>query len=82
MGDILYVFKDYNKPQLHIKRRIDKIETQELNMSFIHGFRSWLSTETGEQLRLFCEDEDGNTMEVNIPVSVRELKEVLEKYDK
>lgn len=82
MGDILYQFKDFDKPQVHIERRIDRIEKQELHMNFIHGHDSWLSTETGDSLRLFCRDEDGNTMEVNIPVSVTELKDALEKYDK
>lgn len=80
MGRILHIFKNPDKPRLHISRRVDKIEKQELNMNFFDGSRSWLSTATGDQLRLFCDDENGNTMEVDIPISVQKLKEALENY--
>ena len=80
MGDILYKFEGF-KPQLHIERRVDRIEKQELNMSFTTGHDSRISTETGNQIIIFCRDEDGNMMEVDLPVSVKELKEALENYD-
>lgn len=82
MGDIIHKFEGFDKPVLHMKRRVDKHTTEELHMSFIHGHDSWLSTETENSLDLFCRDEDGNTIEVNIPVSVKELKKALEEYDK
>ncbi len=82
MGDIIHMFEGFDKPRVYIKRRIDRIETQELHMNFMHGHNSWLSTETGNQLSLHCVDEDGNTLDVDIPISVGQLKEALEKYNK
>ena len=80
MGTILYQFKGLDKPQLHVERRIDRIEKQELHMNFMNGHDSWIATESGDSLHLFCRDEDGNTMEVTLPISIEELKKTLEKY--
>lgn len=82
MGKIIHKFEDFDKPRIYIKRRIDRIETQELHMNFINGHDAWISTETGNYIDLFCRDEDGNTMEVVIPISVEKLKEAIEEYNK
>lgn len=76
MGDII---KNLNGriPSIRIERRIDNIETQKLKFDLVR--ESWLSTETGDSIRLFGRDEDYNTIEVEIPISVAELKDVLNK---
>ena len=64
------------RPAIYIERRIDDIEIQKL--AFYLTNDSWLSTETGDSIRLFGRDENGNTVEVEIPISIDELKESLE----
>jgi hypothetical protein len=81
MGDILVDFgKDstLGKPSVYIERRVDDVETQKLH--FRHDKDSWLSTETGNSIHLFGRDEFGNTIEVEIPIGVRKLKEALDRY--
>ncbi len=81
MGDIIVDFGNnphLGKPTVHIERRVDDIETQKLH--FTHGKDSWLATETGNSIHLFGRDDIGNTVEVEIPISVEELKEALDKY--
>lgn len=80
MGNIIHKFEGFDKPQVHIKRRIDEIETQELHFNFTLAHDAWISTETGNSLNLFCRDDDGNIAEVMIPVSVAKLKEDLERF--
>lgn len=65
---------------IFIERKVDNIETQKLRFDLIK--ESWLSTETGDSIRLFGRDEDYNTIEVEIPISITELKEALENYGK
>lgn len=62
---------------IFIERRVDDIETQKLTFSLTNG--AWLSTDTGDSIRLFGRDENYNTVEVEIPISINELKESLEK---
>ena len=63
------------RPVIYIERRIDDIEMQKLTFHLTND--SWLSTETGDSIRLFGRDENGNTVEVEIPISINELKESL-----
>ena len=63
------------RPAIYIERRIDDIEIQKLTFHLTND--SWLSTETGDSIRLFGRDENGNTVEVEIPISISELKESL-----
>ena len=76
MGDII---KDLSGriPSIYIERRIDNIETQKLRFDLTR--ETWLGTETGDTIRLFGHDKDYNTIEVEIPISIIELKDALEK---
>jgi len=76
MGDIIKDLRG-RRPSIFIERRVDDIETQKLNFSLTNDAR--LSTETGDSIRLFGRDEYYNTIEVEIPISVTELKEALER---
>lgn len=76
MGDILKYLSRI--PTIYIERRIDNIETQKLRFDLTN--ESWLSTETGDSIRLFGRNEDCNIIEVEIPISISELKETLERY--
>lgn len=77
MGKIIVNFKNKMKPSIFIKRNVDKHETQELR--FIPDGECWLKTETGNNIELFGRDDDGNTIEVLIPISIEELKEALKE---
>ena len=66
------------RPSIFIERRVDDIETQKLTFNLTN--EAWLSTDTGDSIRLFGRDENYNTIEVEIPISINELKE-LEKLD-
>ena len=77
MGDIIKIFNG-RIPSIYIERRIDNIETQKLKFNLTK--ESWLSTETGDSIRLFGRNEDCNIIEVEIPISIAELKDVLERY--
>ncbi len=82
MGDIIYKFEDHEKPTIHIKRRVDDHEIQELHFSF-HGTPgpdAWIVTETGNRIELFCKDTDGNIVHVDIPISVDDLFNALKRY--
>lgn len=74
------IIKDLSgrRPSIFIKRRVDDIEAQELIFSLTDA---WLGTDTGNSIRLFGRDENYNTIEVEIPISISELKESLEKLD-
>ncbi len=76
MGDILKYLRGI--PSIYIERRIDNIETQKLRFDLTN--ESWLSTETGDSIRLFGRNQECNVIEVEIPISVSELKEALERY--
>ncbi len=80
MGDIIVDFSNRmtGKPSIYIERIVDKHETQKL--SFNHNKDSWLATETGDSIHLFGREEDMNIIEVEIPISIRDLKEALEEY--
>ncbi len=80
MGDIIINFSDRmtEKPSIFIERMVDEHETQKLH--FTQDKDSWLGTETGDSVYLFGRDSDMNTIEVRIPISVRDLKEALEEY--
>lgn len=79
MGHIIYEFGSSKlKPVIHIERRVDKIETQKLQ--FRHDKDSYISTEGGNSISLFGRDINGNVIEVDIPISIEELKEALIKY--
>ena len=67
------------RPSIYIERRVDDIETQKLTFSLTND--AWLSTDTGDSIRLFGRDENYNTVEVEIPISISELKKSLEKLD-
>ena len=75
------IIKDLSgrRPSISIERRVDDIETQKLTFSLTND--AWLSTDTGDSIRLFGRDENYNTIEVEIPISISELKESLEKLD-
>ena len=75
MGDIIKYLRGI--PSIYIERRIDNIETQKLKFDLRE---SWLSTETGDSIRLFGRNEDCSIIEVEIPISIAELKDVLERY--
>lgn len=76
MGDII---KDLSGriPSIYIERRIDNIEIQKLRFDLAK--ESWLSTETGYTIILFGRDKDYNTVEVEIPITIDELKDALDK---
>lgn len=76
MGDIIKYLRGI--PSIYIERRIDNIETQKLKFNLTK--ESWLGTDTGYNIRLFGRNEDCNIIEVEIPISIAELKDVLEKY--
>jgi len=67
------------RPSIFIERRVDDIETQKLTFRLTN--EAWLSTDTGDNIRLFGRDENYNTIEVEIPISITELKESLEKLE-
>lgn len=75
------IIKDLSgrRPSIFIERRVDDIETQKLTFSLTND--AWLSTDTGNSIRLFGRDENYNTIKVEIPISISELKESLEKLD-
>ena len=77
MGDIIKILSGRIPPSIYIERRIDNIETQKLKFNLTK--ESWLSTETGDSIRLFGRSEDCNIIEVEIPISIIELKDALEK---
>lgn len=76
MGDIIKDLSD-RVSSIYIERRVDSMEIQKLTIHLTK--ESWLSTETGDSIRLFGHDEDYNTVEVEIPISIIELKDALEK---
>lgn len=76
MGDIIKNLSD-RVSSIYIERRIDNIETQKLRFDLTR--ESCLSTETRNSVHLFGRDNDYNTIEVEIPISIIELKEALEK---
>jgi len=76
MGDIIKDLSD-RVSSIYIERRVDSMEIQKLTIRLTK--ESWLSTETGDSIRLFGHDEDYNTVEVEIPISITELKDALEK---
>ncbi len=75
------VIKDLGgrRPSIFIERRVDDIETQKLTFNLTND--AWLGTDTGDSIRLFGHDENYNTVEVEIPISISELKESLDKLD-
>lgn len=78
MGDIIKDLSD-RILSIHIERRVDDIETQKLRFDLIK--ESWLGTETGDSIHLFGRDKDNNTIEVEIPISIVELNDALEKLN-
>ena len=76
MGNIIKILSR-RIPTIYIERRIDNIETQKLKFNLTQ--ESWLSTDTGNSIRLFGRNEDCN-IEVEIPISIAELKDALERY--
>ena len=78
MGTIIKDLKG-RRPSIHIERRIDDIEIQKLSFSLTND--AWLSTDTGNSIRLFGRDDNYNTIEVEIPISITELKEAIERLD-
>lgn len=76
MGKIIFNFnKRILTPFVYIKRRIDAMETQELRITLSEN--AILGTETGNQITLHGEDEDHNRVEVEIPISIEDLKKAL-----
>ena len=73
MGDIIKYVSGITS--IYIERRVDKTETQKLRFDLTE---SWLGTETGNSIRLFGRN-DASTIEIEIPISISELKEALEK---
>lgn len=67
------------RPSIFIERRVDNIETQKLTFRLTND--AWLGTDSGNNIRLFGHDENYNTIEVEIPISITELKESLEKLE-
>ncbi len=78
MGSIIKDLKG-RRPSIYIERRIDDIEIQKLSFSLTND--AWLSTDTGDGIRLFGRDDNYNTIEVEIPISIIELKEALERLN-
>ena len=79
MGDIIVDMSDKVIPvKVSVERRVDDIETQMLH--FTLDGDAWLRTETGETLGIFGRDRDGNTVEIDLPISIKELKEALEAF--
>ena len=79
MGKIFVDFSNRmtGKPSIFIERTVDEHETQKLRFTLEKN--SWLGTETGDAIHLFGKD-NGNTIEVHIPISVRDLKEALDEF--
>lgn len=61
---------------IYIERRVDNVEIQKLTFSLNDA---WLGTETGNSIRLFGHDNEYNTIEVEIPISISELRDSLDK---
>lgn len=78
MGIIIKSLKG-RRPSIHIERIIDDIETQKLSFSLTND--AWLGTDTGNSIRLFGRDDNYNTIEVEIPISITELKEAIERLN-
>lgn len=78
MGTIIKDLSD-RRPQIFIERRVDDIETQKLAFTLTNNV--CLGTETGNDISLFGLDENYNRVEVIIPISIIELKELLDKLD-
>jgi hypothetical protein len=79
MGDIIIDMSGRVIPtKVIINRKIDEIETQKLEFNLVRDVH--LGTEIGESVVLFGRDRDGNSIEVEIQISVDELKEALEKF--
>lgn len=76
MGDVI---KDLSSRRLvvSIERRVDDIEIQKLRFDLTK--EAFLGTESGNSIHLFGRDEDYNTVEVEIPISIIELKVALDK---
>lgn len=77
MGDIIYNFVGI-RPSVFVERQVDKIETQKLH--FRHAVDSFLSTESGGSIDINGRDDDGNRIEISLPISVQELRDVLDEY--
>ncbi len=78
MGKIIFKFDGKSgKPFIYIKRSVDNIETQEIRMTLSND--AFLSTESGYNINLSGKDKDYNIVEINIPISIEELKEALKE---
>ncbi len=77
MGDIIHEFLVI-KPTVFVERQVDDIETQKLY--FRHAADSFMSTEGGESINISGRDENGNRIEIVLPISVRNLREVIDRH--
>lgn len=76
MGDIIVDMSNKVIPAMvSVERRVDNIETQMLH--FTLDGDAWLRTETGNSIGIFGRDKNGNTIEVELPISIHDLKEAL-----
>ncbi len=81
MGKIIFDFdRSKGRPFIYIKRRIDDIETQELRITLSED--AFLGTESGNHISLHGKDENYNSVEVEMPISIEELKKALEELEK
>jgi hypothetical protein len=80
MGDIIFDASNCNKmpTRVFIERNVDDIEKQKLQ--FILDSTSTLVTETGNSITFFGRDRKGNTVELIMDISAKELKKALERF--
>ena len=79
MGKVIFKFnQNSGKPFIYIKRRIDGIETQEIRMTLSNDVS--INTETGNYISINGKDEHCNIVEINLPISIEELKNYLNNY--
>lgn len=79
MGDIIIDMSNKIIPtKVFVNRTVDQIETQKLQFTLDRDVH--LRTETGANITFFGRDRAGNSVEVEMPISINDLKEVLEEF--
>ena len=63
-----------------IERRVDDVEIQQLRFDLTN--ETWIGTESGNSLHLFGRDKDHNIIDIEIPISTIELKDLLGKLER
>ena len=79
MGDIIIDMSNKIIPtKVFVNRTVDNIETQKLQFTLDKDVH--LRTETGATIVFFGRDIDGNNVEVEMPISIEDLKDALDKF--